>query len=466
MASGVARDSGMIPSNAIACTQRNGRSSPFQERRSISPFVGMYVRKCFDRIFGEMLNKTILPLEVAFFVRLFAGAKSSVTVLRMFIFLSVTDYDCFMSTAMSDVPCEPFVLKGMIENWQARKWTFSSVPGLLVDHVFAIRMGLRQYHEPGKIMYETLCAQAHANAKQFKAWCDGLTEENEVGELSRFPKEEYWAYVDYEYMFDCFERSHLKDVDWNTLGLPYDGRESTFWMGTSGSFTACHYDTYGFNLVAQLCGKKLWILFPPEDSDLLKGSHLPFEESSVYSGCDLFHPPVYLRLSHPRVVILEPGDVLFVPPRWWHFVQCIEDSISVNNWIAVSSDRESRMDEAVTRACIAILKPIIDEELIIEKDINTESSLKILSVCAANSTSGIGPTDEHLFLFLDRFTCRGKAVPQVSYEELCKIVEHGGCTARHETKVVTNIEVGDVLSAIFSPPVIEQIRKELFKSFR
>ncbi|CDW54493.1 heat shock proteinB1 associated protein 1 [Trichuris trichiura] len=380
-------------------------------------------------------------------------------------FLSLAAYDCFILTAMSDVPCEPFVLKGMIENWQARKWTFCSVPGLLEDYVFGIRMGLRQYDEPGKILYETLCAQAHANAKQFKAWCNGFTEEKDVGELSRFPKEKYWAYVDYEYMFDCFDHSHLEDVDWNIFSLPYNGRESTFWMGTSGSFTACHYDTYGFNVVAQLCGKKRWILFPPEDSDLLKGSHLPFEESSVYSGCDLFHPPVYLRFSHPRLVTLEPGDILFVPPRWWHFVQCIEDSISVNSWIAVSSDRESRMDEAVTRACIAILKPIIDEGLIIEKDINTESSLKILSVCAANATSGIGPTDEHLFTFLDRFTCRGNAVPQVTYEELCKIVEHSGCTAKHGTEIAT-IEVGDVLSAILSPPVIERIRKQLFKTFR
>lgn len=43
---------------------------------------------------------------------------------------------------------------------------------------------------------------------------------------------------------------------------------------------------------------------------------------------------VYSRfaLSHPHVVELEPGDLLFVPPRWWHFVENLEDSISVNAW--------------------------------------------------------------------------------------------------------------------------------------
>uniref|UniRef100_A0A5S6Q880 JmjC domain-containing protein n=1 Tax=Trichuris muris TaxID=70415 RepID=A0A5S6Q880_TRIMR len=369
-----------------------------------------------------------------------------------------------ISASMSDVPCEPFVLSRMIENWRSRKWTVSSVPGLLEDYVFGVRMGLRSYDEPGKVLYETLCPKTRVSAKQFQAWCSGFKDEKEVGELSKFPKEDYWAYLDYNYMFDCFECSHLDDVDWNTFGIAQSGRESTFWMGTAGSFTACHYDTYGFNIVAQLCGKKRWVLFPPEDSPLLKGSHLPFEESSVYSGCDMFHPPIQLRSSHPRVVTLEPGDVLFVPPRWWHFVQCIEDSISVNCWIAVASDRVSRMDEAVTRACMSVLKPLVNDNMMIEKEINTDNALKILTLCAVNSSSGIGPTDTSLLLFLDRFACRGSAIPQVTYDELCKVFYHSGCTLKHGHEL-KQIEVDDILATILCPSVIEQIRKELFRPY-
>lgn len=50
--------------------------------------------------------------------------------------------------------------------------------------------------------------------------------------------------------------------------------------GTSGAYTPCHYDTYGFNLHAQLYGHKRWILFPPDDN--MSPTRIPYEDSSVF----------------------------------------------------------------------------------------------------------------------------------------------------------------------------------------
>ena len=45
----------------------------------------------------------------------------------------------------------------------------------------------------------------------------------------------------------------LQSVDWTSFGFPErTGVQSTFWFGSDGACTPCHYDTYGCNLVLQV----------------------------------------------------------------------------------------------------------------------------------------------------------------------------------------------------------------------
>lgn len=41
--------------------------------------------------------------------------------------------------------------------------------------------------------------------------------------------------------------------------------------------------------------------------------------------------------GEPYVVTLEPGDVLFVPHKWWHYVQHLTVGVSVNTWIQLDN---------------------------------------------------------------------------------------------------------------------------------
>jgi tRNA wybutosine-synthesizing protein 5 len=84
-----------------------------------------------------------------------------------------------------------------------------------------------------------------------------------------------------------------------------------------------HYDVMS-NFLMQIRGRKMVTLWPPSDLPFLyiQGS------SSVANLHDLESFPL-LNLSHPVKVLLEPGDVLFIPALWFHHVECLGDEWSM-----------------------------------------------------------------------------------------------------------------------------------------
>ncbi|XP_061171813.1 HSPB1-associated protein 1 homolog isoform X2 [Saccostrea echinata] len=186
------------------------------------------------------------------------------------------------------------------------------------------------------------------------------TNDDKSNPLYKYQPEDFSCYIDYKYMKDISPKEHLKAVDWEVFGFPgRDGTESTIWIGTEGCYTNCHYDTYGFNLVAQIQGRKRWILFPPWESFYLYPTRIPYEESSVFSEVNVKNPDYQqhseFKKANPYIVILEPGQVLYVPRHWWHYVESLEDSISINTWIDTEEDLESRVSEAITRCLFSTL---------------------------------------------------------------------------------------------------------------
>ena len=107
------------------------------------------------------------------------------------------------------------------------------------------------------------------------------------------------------------------------------------WMGQPHVIAHCHYDGY-HNFYAQLYGTKKFTLFQPTNWPGLYP--YPFLHPS--------HAQVQVNLSDPRdqdsfllagkaralEVILQPGDLLYMPPLWFHLVESMELSISVNVW--------------------------------------------------------------------------------------------------------------------------------------
>ena len=108
-----------------------------------------------------------------------------------------------------------------------------------------------------------------------------------------------------------------------------------FRIGAAGTYTQGHIDSKD-NFVYQLIGRKRWTIYPPTDHAYLyyveeKGS---LEWSRVLSAPgkpDLEEYPLYAK-THPVKFILEPGEVLYLPRGWTHFVENITPALMLNVW--------------------------------------------------------------------------------------------------------------------------------------
>lgn len=141
------------------------------------------------------------------------------------------------------------------------------------------------------------------------------------------------------------------ELDFSFLGFP-DILDNIFlWLSSKGNHTPCHYDTYGCNIVVQVYGKKRWLLFPPGSE--LSPTRIPYEESSVYCYESFYSPNERSLedLSNLKCckVDLEPGQILIVPRNWWHYVETMDTSLSINLWVPLVCDTEAQIDECIVK---------------------------------------------------------------------------------------------------------------------
>lgn len=110
------------------------------------------------------------------------------------------------------------------------------------------------------------------------------------------------------------------------------------WLGPQGTVSPLHYDPE-HNLLAQVVGRKRILLFPPSDSCRLypaEGRMLQNTSQIDPEVVDATRFPLAADLR-PIQAVLEPGDMLYIPPGWWHHVRSLSPSFSVSFWFGGSS---------------------------------------------------------------------------------------------------------------------------------
>jgi lysine-specific demethylase 8 len=113
-------------------------------------------------------------------------------------------------------------------------------------------------------------------------------------------------------------------------------KTTRFWLSAAQTAAPLHRDV-AENIFCQFFGRKRFYLYPP--------SFTPW----LYSNPFLSGLPNYSRFDPERAdyerfplagevrpieLLVEPGDAVYLPSRWWHQVRSLELSVSFNIWWA------------------------------------------------------------------------------------------------------------------------------------
>lgn len=118
-----------------------------------------------------------------------------------------------------------------------------------------------------------------------------------------------------------------------------------FWFGPRACVSPLHFDPLD-NLLMQFVGRKRVLLFPRSDG-LTRNSNGSNINAWHYAGhagqqyntspIDATDPdiekfPLFVNAPAAIECQIEPGDILFIPAKWWHHVTSLDTCISVNAW--------------------------------------------------------------------------------------------------------------------------------------
>jgi hypothetical protein len=104
------------------------------------------------------------------------------------------------------------------------------------------------------------------------------------------------------------------------------------WFGPAANVTRLHYDVPN-NFLVHFYGRKRLTMFAPGDTKRI----YPFRSKAYnMSQVDIDLPDVErfpkFADAQPYQAEIGPGDMIYIPPFWWHQVYSLEMGISANYW--------------------------------------------------------------------------------------------------------------------------------------
>ncbi|NWU94446.1 KDM8 demethylase, partial [Upupa epops] len=215
------------------------------------------------------------------------------------------------------IPQKPVVLEGVVDHWPCmKKWSVDYFCRVAGCRTVPVELGARYTDEEWsqKLMTVSDFIDQYI-ANEF---------ENSVGYLAQHQ------------LFDQIPelKEDIGIPDYCCLG---EGEEDNItinaWFGPGGTVSPLHQDPQQ-NFLAQVFGRKYIRLCSPQDSENV----YPHESQILHNTSqvdaedpDLVKFPNFRKASFQSCILM-PGQVLFIPVKYWHYVRSLDTSFSVSFW--------------------------------------------------------------------------------------------------------------------------------------
>lgn len=135
---------------------------------------------------------------------------------------------------------------------------------------------------------------------------------------------------------------------------------ASVWIGNRARIAA-HFDVLD-NLACVAAGRRRFILFPPDQVGNLYVGPLDFTPAGQPVSladprhCDDDRFPLFREaLKHARTGELGPGDAIFIPSMWWHYVESLDAfNVLINYWWRTSPAYMGNPMDVLTHALLSI----------------------------------------------------------------------------------------------------------------